>query len=110
MKRLRAILASLIAVAFIATAAFATMPWMKTFKKQYKMEKSSELYKAKCAVCHVKKNGKGGLNAYGKDLDGKDNCAASLKAIEKKDSDKDGVDNITEIKKGTNPGDKKSKP
>lgn len=43
-------------------------------------------------------------------LKGKKAAAASLKAVECKDADKDGISNIAEIKAGTLPGDPKSKP
>ncbi len=110
MKTFWNVLAVITAVLFICSIAFATTGWMKTFKETYKPQADTELANAKCAVCHVQKNGKGGLNAYGKDLDGKKNEKASLVAIEKKDSDGDGTNNIAEIRAGTNPGDKNSKP
>lgn len=99
----------MLAVVFLGGVAYATMPWMKAFRDTYKPKAGTELARAGCAMCHVKKNGEG-LNPYGKALARKPVNAASLKAIEKLDSDKDGVTNIAEIKAGTNPGDPKSKP
>ena len=86
------------------------MAWAKAFNDLYKPKADSALKKAKCAVCHVKPAGKSALNSYGKMLAKKKIEAASLKAIESKDADKDGFTNIAEIKAGTLPGDPKSKP
>jgi uncharacterized protein YxeA len=94
----------------LGTTLLATMDIQKAFKEKY--PEATTL--AKCTTCHTmalpKKDGDHTNNAYGVDLkatkkDGKYDFAA----IEKKDSDGDGVSNIDEIKKGTNPGDKTSK-
>ncbi|MCX6345213.1 MAG: hypothetical protein NT018_09070 [Armatimonadetes bacterium] len=94
----------------IAGASYATGAWMKTFNNLYHPQAGSALKTAKCAVCHLKPNAKGGLNAYGKSLEDKDISADSLKSVESDDADKNGVDNITEIKAGKLPGNSKSKP
>ena len=95
----------------LATSLLATMDIQKAFKEKYPEAKALN---TKCSTCHTatlpKKDGDHANNAYGADLaktkkDGKYDFAA----IEKKDSDGDGVSNIDEIKKGTNPGDKNSK-
>lgn len=96
------------AVALVAGSAVATMDLQKQMASTY-----PGAAKPKCGSCHVKampKKGEVDVNAYGKDLtatkkDGKYDFAK----IEKLDSDKDGVSNIDEIKKGTNPGDPASK-
>jgi hypothetical protein len=95
---------------FVCSAVFASLKWSKAFKDLYKPDPNSAIAKAKCGVCHVDPKGKGKLNAYGAMLKGKKIDAASLKAIESKDSDKDKFSNIAEIKAGTLPGDPKSKP
>jgi hypothetical protein len=109
MKKVRLGVISLASVvALVAGSAVATMDLQKQFGTTY-----PDAPKAKCGTCHVKampKKGEADLNAYGKDLlatkkDGKVDFAK----IEKLDSDKDGVKNIDEIKKGTNPGDPASK-
>lgn len=111
MKSIRIIIAVVLAVAVFAGAAFATAVWFKTFNNTYKPKAGTALAKAKCGICHTSPSGKGGLlNSYGTSLKGKKIDAASLKAVEKQDSDKDGVSNISEIKAGTLPGDNKSKP
>ena len=110
MKRFRGIIAAVIALFVVSGAALGTVSWMKTFKDLYKPKKGTALYKAKCLVCHKNKNGKGGQNPYGKLLEKKKINAKSLKAVEKKDADKDRFSNICEIKAGTLPGDPKSKP
>ena len=110
MKRIRIAALVILAAFVVATAVMATVPWGKLFKTTYKIDKDTPLYKAKCAACHVKSNGKGGLNAYGKLLDKKKANKQSLKAVEGKDADEDGFNNLAEIKAGTLPGDKTSKP
>ncbi len=110
MQRLKKYIAVFLAVAFICSVAWASVKWQVAFNKYYKPKDGTALKNAKCAVCHVKANGKGALNPYGKALKGKSISDASLKSIEGKDSDKDGASNIKEIRAGTNPGDPKSKP
>jgi hypothetical protein len=95
----------------LGTSLLATMDIQKAFKEKYPEAKTLN---TKCSTCHTmslpKKDGDHTNNAYGLDVkatkkDGKYDFAA----IEKKDSDGDGVSNIDEIHKGTNPGDKASK-
>jgi cytochrome c553 len=95
----------------LGTSLLATMEIQKAFKEKYPEAKALN---TKCSTCHTmalpKKDGDHTNNPYGADLaktkkDGKYDFAA----IEKKDSDGDGVSNIDEINKGTNPGDKNSK-
>jgi len=96
----------------LGTSLLATMDIQKAFKEKYPDAKTLN---TKCSTCHTmalpKKDGDHANNAYGTDLkatkgkDGKYDFAA----IEKKDSDGDGVSNLDEITKGTNPGDKASK-
>jgi len=95
---------------FIFGSALATVGWLKTFNDLYAPKPDGAIKKAKCALCHLDTAAKKGLNAYGKLLKGKKVEAGSLKAIEKKDADKDKFSNIAEIKAGTLPGDPKSKP
>jgi hypothetical protein len=94
----------------LGTSLLANLEIQKAFKAKYPEATTLN----KCTTCHVKalpkKDGDHENNAYGNDLkatkkDGKYDFAA----IEKKDSDGDGVSNIDEIKKGTNPGDKTAK-
>jgi hypothetical protein len=108
MKRYRTIIAILIAVLLISSAAMATAQWLKLFTTTYKPKAGSAIVTAKCQLCHAKSIP--ALNPYGMSLKGKPMTAASLKAVEKMDSDKDGISNIAEIKAGTLPGDPKSKP
>ncbi len=97
---------------FACGSAMATIQWGKVFRDLYKSKPASAIVKAKCAVCHTKPVATKDktLNAYGKQLVKKKIDAASLKAIEKLDADKDGFTNLAEIKAGTLPGDPKSKP
>lgn len=109
MKRISlAILALVAAVTLVAGAAYATMDLQKEFLKQYPDSK------IKCGSCHTKampKKGEAEVNKFGADMnklkgkDGKYNFAA----LDKLDSDGDGVSNADELKKGTNPGDPASK-
>ncbi|MFQ3549946.1 MAG: hypothetical protein SNJ70_09380 [Armatimonadota bacterium] len=110
MKRFQLIILILMVFALLSTTAFATVKWMNEFNKLYKPDKDSELGKARCLTCHTTKTGKDGENAYGKMLEKKPVNADSLKEIENKDADGDGFTNIEEIKAGTLPGDKNSKP
>ncbi len=95
------------AVALVAGTALATMDMQKDFLKKYPDSK------VKCGSCHTKampKKGEADVNKFGADMnkvkkDGKYDFAA----LEKMDSDGDGVSNLDELKKGTNPGDPASK-
>lgn len=109
MRRTGFIIIIVIAVLAISTAAFATIVWSKLFVSTYSPKADGALVKAKCQLCHMKQMSDG-LNPYGKALEGKPITAASLKAIEKLDSDKDKTCNLAEIKAGTLPGDPASKP
>lgn len=92
--------------------AIASVKWAKVFKDVYKPMPDGAIAKAKCAVCHTKPVATKDktLNVYGKQLVKKKVDAASLRAIEKLDADKDGFTNLAEIQAGTLPGDAKSKP
>lgn len=100
----------------VSTAALALPMFIANFNEVYKIPKGSTLDKAGCVVCHTA-NGAAKLNTYGEDMKkamaalktGKKLTPAVLKKIEGLDSDKDGVKNGAEIKKGTLPGDPKSK-
>lgn len=103
-----------LALATVAGAVLAVPPFVGDFQKTYKAPKGSALETAACATCHVGHTAK--LNPYGEDLKKamaslktKKVTPAAFKKIEKLDSDKDGVKNLAEIKKGTLPGDPKSK-
>jgi hypothetical protein len=109
MAKTRTIMIVVAAVLIIASAAYATAAWSKLFADTYKPKADSAIAKAKCQLCHMKKISDG-MNPYGAALKGKKIEAASLKAIEKLDSDKDKFTNIAEIKAGTLPGDPNSKP
>jgi hypothetical protein len=95
------------AVALVAGSAIATVDMQKQMVSKYPNSKP------KCNTCHVNSKPKKNdavVNAFGKDLlatkkDGKYDFAK----IEKLDSDKDGVSNLDEMNKGTNPGDPASK-
>ncbi|MGA7993044.1 MAG: hypothetical protein WCC53_16575 [Thermoanaerobaculia bacterium] len=111
MKKTTASVLGLLLTLGLGTSLLATMEIQKAFKEKYPDAKALN---TKCSTCHKmalpKKDGDHTNNAYGADLaktkkDGKYDFAA----IEKKDSDGDGVANIDEIKKGTNPGDKAAK-
>ena len=112
MKKTTLSVLALLTALGVGTSLLATMDIQKAFKAQYPDAKAVT---GKCSTCHTmalpKKDGDHANNPYGADLaktkgkDGKYDFAA----IEKKDSDGDGVSNIDEITKGTNPGDKASK-
>ncbi len=96
------------AAALLAGTALATMDIQKEVLKKYPDSK------IKCGTCHVKampKKGEADVNKFGADMHkvkGKDG-KYDFVALEKMDSDGDGVSNLDELKKGTNPGDPASK-
>jgi hypothetical protein len=96
------------AVALVAGTALATMDLQKEFLAKYPDSKM------KCGTCHTKampKKGDADVNKFGADMNkvkGKDG-KYDFAALEKMDSDGDGVSNGDELKKGTNPGDPASK-
>jgi hypothetical protein len=105
--------ALVIGLALIPVTAMAAPAFVKTFADVAKPPANSPLAKVGCLACHsaVPK-----LNSFGADiskamkaLKTKTFTPAVLKQIESLDSDKDGVKNVAEIKKGTLPGDPKSK-
>ena len=107
-KTALAVLALVSAIALVAGTAYATMDLQKEFLKHYPDSK------LKCSTCHAKpmpKKDDAALNKFGTDMgkvkgkDGKYDFAA----LDKMDSDGDGVSNGDELKKGTNPGDPASK-
>ena len=109
MKKSRLGVVSLAAtLGLVAGTALATMDLQKEFVKKYPESK------IKCGSCHTKampKKGEAGVNKFGTDLEkvkGKDG-AYDFAKLEKMDSDGDGVSNLDELKKGTNPGDPASK-
>ncbi|HET6385134.1 MAG TPA: hypothetical protein VFJ58_17215 [Armatimonadota bacterium] len=99
----------------VGSAAIGFPTFLTLFKTTYKPDATTALGKANCMTCHMAAGFK--LNPYGLDLQ-KELVKANtktltpdmLKAVEKLDSDKDGVSNIDEIKAGTLPGDPKSFP
>lgn len=98
--------------AFLSAAALALPTFNPVFSDLYKPKEGSALAKASCGVCHIGHTKE--LNPYGKDVKkalggSKVITAAVLKKVEKLDSDRDGVKNGVELKKGTLPGDPKSK-
>lgn len=105
-----AVLATL-AVLTLSSTGLATLDHQKLFAAKYPDAKALQ----RCSTCHVKpipKKEDHDLNAYGKDVAtvlSKDKTAIDFAKIESLDSDGDGVSNVDEIKKGTNPGDPKSK-
>jgi cytochrome c553 len=109
MKNTRLAVLSLVsAAALVAGTALATMDLQKEVLKKYPDSK------IKCGSCHTKampKKGEADVNKFGVDVNkvkGKDG-KYDFVALEKMDSDGDGVSNLDELKKGTNPGDPASK-
>ena len=110
--RVRVVGAVIVSVMLLAAVAYALPTAANTFKTLYNPKAGSKLATAGCLVCHDKAPlTKTGLNPYGKNLakQAKPFTAASFKAIENLDSDKDGVTNLKEIQAGTLPGDPTSK-
>ncbi len=104
-------LAAALVLMLVAAAAFALPKDQTLFKETYAPKDGTALANAGCLVCHTKMPPTKELNPYGRDYLGKKTRdGAALKAIETLDSDKDGSNNITEIRAGTLPGDPTSKP
>ena len=111
-KTTMSVLATLGSLA-ISTSLLATLDVQKQFGAAYPDAKPL----AKCSTCHEKplpKTDDHANNKFGaalaktvKTVEGKK--VYDFKAIEKADSDGDGVSNGDEIKKGTSPGDPNSK-
>ena len=98
------------AVLGVGAMAWATGAAGTVFVKTYKIDKTSSLGKAACAVCHKNKHG-GPLNPYGKDLEKamktlkvKKVTAEVLQHVEGLDSTKTGKTNLQKIQAGKNPG------
>ena len=109
MKRISLLILALVAaITLVAGAAFATMDLQKDFLAKYPDSK------VKCGSCHTKpmpKKGDAEVNKFGADMSkvkGKDG-KYDFAALDKMDSDGDGVTNADELKKGTNPVDPASK-
>jgi hypothetical protein len=90
-----------------AVAALALGAYTKVVQDTYKLPAGSPAAAAKCSLCHAGKMG-GKLNAYGIDLKGamkgsKAITPAMLHAIDRLDSNKDGVKNAEALKAGKLP-------
>lgn len=110
--RVRVVGAVIVSVMLLAAVAYALPTDATTFKTLYNPKAGSKVATAGCLLCHSKAPfTKTALNAYGKDLakQAKPRTAAAFKAVERLDSDKDGVTNLKEIQAGTLPGDPTSK-
>lgn len=100
----------------IASVGFAKPPFLKVLLDAYKIGPNSPLGKAKCLSCHLspappKRNSFGlDVQAAMEKVHARMLTAEILKSVEKRDSDGDGFSNLTEIRAGTLPGDKSSKP
>jgi hypothetical protein len=97
-------------------AAIAMPSYGPIVNAQYKPSKDSAVAKANCALCHLSNTNVKKWNVYGTDLKNAMDKAKTKKlttevlaSIDALDSDKDGVKNGDELKKGTLPGDPKSK-
>jgi hypothetical protein len=109
MKRLLSVAGLFAAAVF----AFSMVASMKSFDALYDIKPDSGLGKSKCLPCHATVKGGKVLNAYGKDLQSVMKAKGTkkltediLRGVEKIDSDKDGMNNVDEIKADRNPGEK----
>lgn len=106
MKRMLGLLGAL----GLAAVAAAFLTFEKPFYAHYGVKTGSKIDNMKCMPCHTKATG-GKLNPYGLDMQAalkaqntKKLTPAVLNAIDKMDSDKDGMQNGEEIRKDRNPG------
>jgi hypothetical protein len=94
---------TLLLAAGFAGSLYATMDDQKAFVAKYPDAKAKL---GKCSTCYEKampKKEDAALNAYGKDVK-ETGKVVDFAKVEAKDSDGDGVNNLDEIKAGTNPG------
>jgi len=85
-----------------AQTVFALPSFRRLYQGKYR-------YKVSCNLCH-KQGGGSAVTPYGKDFLRAGGNYMAFKKIEKKDSDRDGIQNIDEIMAKSNPGDKRSTP
>ncbi len=111
MKRI----ATILLFAAVAASSLGLATFFKVFAGTYKAPAGSDLSKAMCRACHTSLKGKE-VNLYGADVQKALHAASAkmitadiLRKVEGLDSDKDGVKNGDELKKGTLPGDPRSK-
>ncbi|KAA0256559.1 MAG: hypothetical protein EDX89_00210 [Acidobacteria bacterium] len=105
------------ALLLAALPGLATLDNQRAFKEYAgKLAPESAVLLGKCTTCHVKplpKKDDAAHNPYGKALaatiSAKPGSTPDFKAVEPLDSDEDGATNLEEIRKGTNPGDPRSK-
>ena len=106
MKRMLGLLGAL----GLAAVAAAFLTFEKPFYAHYGVKDGSKIDNMKCLPCHEKITG-GKLNPYGLDMQAemkkqstKRLTPSVLNAIDKMDSDKDGMANGEEVRKDRNPG------
>lgn len=106
-----------LALTAAATPGEATVDNQRAFRDYAgKLAPDSVVLLGRCTTCHVKplpKKDDHAHNPYGTDLAktiaGRKGATPDFAAVEGLDSDGDGAKNLDEIRKGTNPGDPKSK-
>jgi len=124
----RLVLGLAVLLALWAAGAGARPEYVTQFRRVYRPDRRSELYKASCMLCHESKRGGGKLNPYGEDLRKASRRLtreykskkppkwdpergglglyqyAAYRAVEKLDSDGDKGENWLEIKQDKLPG------
>ncbi|MGD8237474.1 MAG: hypothetical protein PVH68_02890 [Armatimonadota bacterium] len=117
MRRIMAVgslLAALGGLVALASALQARPATQTQFRYVYRVRPRTHLYRSSCLVCHKKRRGGGKLNKYGQDLRRAGHYGKyefkGYRAIEKRDSDKDGFANGEELKAHKLPGSRSSRP
>lgn len=100
LKCLSNIVVGILLTGILTQSAFSMPSIQEAFTSKYSHLKNSPL--DSCTTCHMP-NIKNGLNRYAIDLK---KHKVNFKKVERLDSDKDKVKNITEIKRKTSPGSK----
>jgi hypothetical protein len=94
----RSVAAVIVLVTAGSLTAYAQPRFLRQFTSKYPHVANTKL--GDCATCHAKQPGS--LNAYGKALR---DSTLRFAAVERLDSDRDGVSNVKEIEAHTFPGD-----
>jgi len=116
--RRKATLGLTLAALWVVLAAVPTLQARPTTQSQfrfvYRTQRRTTIFRASCQLCHETRRGGKRLNKYGEDLRRAGKYGKyqfkGYRAIEKRDSDKDGFTNGEEIAADKLPGSRVSRP
>ncbi|HSV73921.1 MAG TPA: hypothetical protein VLH79_09195 [Chthonomonadales bacterium] len=109
------VLAAAGTLAVLGAAAMAGPEMVVPFHRHYNIKPDSRLGKLPCLVCHLPDNVR--LGPYGMDMQRAMRALktttmtpAVLRRIERLDSDRDGVNNLAELRGDSSPNDRRMRP